>query len=56
MTPPEADVVTLNWSASDGAESPGMPTGLEVTRFHLRAAPGLERFYGRLRWSWGHDA
>jgi hypothetical protein len=52
MTPPEADVVTLNWSASDGAVSPGMPAGLEVARFHLRAAPGLERFDGCLRWSW----
>lgn len=56
MTPAAADVVTLHWSASDAALSPGMPGGLEVARFHLLATPSMERCDGRLRWSWGHDA
>lgn len=55
MTPATDDVVTLNWCASAAASSPGMPAGLEVARFHLRAAPGMERCDGRLKWSWGHD-
>jgi len=56
MTPAAADVVTLNWSASEAAPSAGMPAGLEVACFHLRGARSLERCDGRLRWSWGRDA
>jgi hypothetical protein len=56
MTPAAEDVVTLDWSASDTAPSAGMPAGLEVARFHLRGAAGLERCDGRLRWRWGRNA
>jgi hypothetical protein len=56
MTAPDADVLTLNWSASDVALSSGMPAGLAVARFQLGAVHSLERHDGRLRWSWSRDA
>lgn len=56
MTPAADKVVTLDWSASDTAPSSGMPAGLEVARFHLRAAPSMERCDGRLRWRWARNA
>jgi hypothetical protein len=57
MTPAAADVMTLNWCASElaAAATSGMPAGLEVARFQLGGAASMERCDGRLRWLWSRD-
>lgn len=55
MTPPDDDVISLNWCAGEKPSLSGVPGGLEVAQFHLSGASRMERCDGRLHWSWSRD-
>lgn len=58
MQAPAADVLSLDWSATDNDSPPveSIPASLEILRFHLRNDSELTRNCGNRRWHWSRNA